>query len=287
MKRFGLVLALLAVVFIAGPAVAQEQTGQLVGKIASDSGETLPGVSVEIKGPAGTLVAITDARGEYRFPRVSPGTYKLTARLQGFQTYEASRVGISLGDRASVNITLRISSVSETVVVTGDSVQIAVGENQTSTAIAAAQIAILPKGRDFTTVVTQAPGVSNEANLGGISIDGASGAENVFVIDGINTTSIRTGQSAKGLITDFIEELQVKSSGYNAEFGGSMGGVINVITKSGANDFRGDFGMYYSDNDLNGSVRRTLRLNPTTTSIAEYVTYPDDTLKRWEPGGTI
>ena len=121
----------------------------------------------------------------------------------------------------------------------------------------------------------------------GISIDGASGAENIFVIDGINTTSIRTGQSAKTLITDFVEEVQVKSSGYNAEFGGAMGGVINVITKSGSNSFRGDGGFYYTGNNMAGEVRPTLRISPTSNTIAEYVTYPDDTLSRWEPGGSV
>lgn len=138
-------------------------------------------------------MAVTDARGEYRFPRVSPGAYKVTARLQGFQTYENSRVGVALGDKATVNVTLKISSVTETVVVTGERVQIAVGENQTSVAIGAEQIALLPKGRDFTSVVTQAPGVSNEANLGGISVDGASGSENRFVIDGVDTTNPQDG----------------------------------------------------------------------------------------------
>ena len=88
MKKLGTIMALLAVVLFAVPAFAQEQTGSLVGKVSADGGEALPGVSIEIKGPSGTLVSVTDARGEYRFPRVTPGAYKVTARLQGFQTYE-------------------------------------------------------------------------------------------------------------------------------------------------------------------------------------------------------
>lgn len=280
MKRLGIVLAVFAVVLFCGTALAQEQTGQIVGKITADGGESLPGVSIEIKGPSGTLVAVTDAKGDYRFARVTPGGYKLTARLQGFQTYEASRVAVALGDRATVNVTLRISSVMETVVVTGERVQIALGENSTSTAIAADQIALLPKGRDFTSIVAQTPGASNEADLGGISIDGASGSENRFIIDGIDTTQPQDGLSGQNFITDFVEEVQVKSAGYSAEYGGSLGGVINAITKSGTNDFRGWVGGYYSDSSLNGSARPTFE----ESTPGFYTTYPKDDQTRIEPG---
>lgn len=284
MKRFGLVLALLAVVVLAGPAFAQEQTGSVVGKISADGGESLPGVSIELKGPAGTLVAVTDARGEYRFPRVSPGAYKVTARLQGFQTYENSRVNVNLGDKATVNVTLKISSVTETVVVTGERVQIAVGENQTAVAIGAEQIALLPKGRDFTSVVTQAPGVSNEANLGGISVDGASGSENRFVIDGVDTTNPQDGVSGQNFVTDFLEEVQVKSAGYAAEYGGSLGGVINAITKSGTNEFHGWAGAYYTNSALNGELWGSDRPFYQESWPGQFRTFKNDDLSRIEPG---
>ena len=280
MKRSGLVLAFLAVFLLAAPALAQEQTGALVGKIVTDNGETLPGVSIEIKGPSGTLVAVTDAKGEYRFPRVLTGGYKVTARLQGFQTYEASRVPVALGDRAVLNIPMKISSVMETVVVTGDRVQIAVGENQTATTLGAEQINRLPKGRDFTTVVTQAPGVSNEAFLGGISIDGASGSENRFVIDGVDTTKPDDGLSGQNFITDFLEEVQVKSAGYAAEYGGSLGGVINAVTKSGTNDFHGWVGAYYTDSALSGSARKTWYESDPSL----YKTFDKDDQSQLEPG---
>jgi hypothetical protein len=280
MKRFGFVLALLAVVVFAAPASAQEQTGVLVGKIIADGGEPLPGVSVEAKGPSGTLVAVTDARGEYRFPRVTPGTYKVTARLQGFQTYEASRVPVALGDRATLNVTLRISSVMETVVVTGERVQIAVGENSTAANIGAEQIAMLPKGRDFTTVVTSSPGVKAEAFTGGIQIDGASGSENRFVIDGVDTTNALNGLSGQAFVTDFLEEVQVKSAGYAAEYGGALGGVINAITKSGTNEFHGWLGAYYSNSSLNGDERPT----QYEADATGYRTFAKDDDVRIEPG---
>ena len=281
--------ALMAALLLASPVVAQEQRGAIEGLIRDTSGAVLPGATVVVKGPsvpAGTS-AVTDGGGYYRFPGLPTGLYEVTATLQGFVPAKVENIDVALGQIKKVDMALTIGAVTESVQVTSESPLIDVKQNAAFANIQREFIEKIPKGRDFSTVVTVAPGANRESKLGGISIDGASGAENIYVIDGINTTSIRTGQSAKGLITDFVEEVQVKSSGYNAEFGGSMGGVINVITKSGSNDFRGDMGLYYSGNNLNGEVRPTLRLNPTNNTIAEHVTYPDDDLTRWEPGGTI
>jgi len=91
----------------------------------------------------------------------------------------------------------------------------------------------LPRGRDFTSVVSVTTGgVNDEPLLGGISMDGASGSENMFLVDGVDTTDMYSGTSAHRVLFEFVEEVQVKSSGYGAEYGGSMGGVINVITRS-------------------------------------------------------
>ena len=96
-------------------------------------------------------------------------------------------------------------------------------------------IDLLPKGRDFTSLVSQAPGANQEPKLGGISIDGSSAGENRFVINGIETTNLFSGVSGHNVLPEFVDEIQVKSSGYTAEYGGSTGGVINVVTKSGTN----------------------------------------------------
>lgn len=281
--------AVMAVLLFAWPVAAQEQRGSIQGQVKDASGAVLPGVTVVAKGnalPAGTT-SVSDGEGFYRFPGLPPGRYEVTTDLTGFAPGKVEAVDVGLGQIKTVNFALSLAGVTETVSVSAASPLIDVKQNAAFANITREVIENMPKGRDFTSVVTVAPGANSESKLGGISIDGASGAENIFVVDGINTTSIRTGQSAKGLITDFIEEVQVKSSGYNAEFGGAMGGVINVITKSGANAFRGDVGAYYSANSLNGEVRPTLRLNPSNTTVAEYVTYDDDDVTRWEPGFTF
>ena len=139
--------------------------------------------------------------------------------------------------------------------------------------------------------MTLAPGANNESRSGGISIDGASASENRYFIDGTDTTNLRTGVSGKNLLTEFIEQIQVKSSGYAAEFGGSTGGVVNVITKSGTNQLRGDVGTYFSGDSLQGDERPTLRLLLSGANQSENVTLAKDDFTRWEPfvqiGGPI
>ena len=140
-------------------------------------------------------------------------------------------------------------------------------------------------------MLTSAPGTNQEAKAG-LSIDGATGAENRYIIDGMDTTNLRTGVSAKPVLVDFLEEVQVKSSGYNAEYRATTGGVVSAVTKSGGNVYHGGAGIYYSNDDWAGSrpavdspqSRRTRR-------IAEYITTPRDPSYNVDPvldlGGPI
>jgi hypothetical protein len=149
----------------------------------------------------------------------------------------------------------------------------------------------IPKGRDFAAVVTSAPGVTTEARNRGIQIDGASGADNRFLIDGVDTTNLLNGTSGKVLPVDFVDTVQAKASGYAAEYRASLGGVISAITKSGGNQYHGSAGVYFTSDNLQGDVRQTLRLNPSNQNVAEYVTTPVDDYSSPEPifdfGGPI
>ena len=171
--------------------------------------------------------------------------------------------------------------------VTAESPLVDVRQSARQTNIRAEQVELLPKGRDFTTLVTQAPGANNEAKLGGLSIDGASAGENRYIIDGIETTNLQSGVSGKNVIADFVEEVQVKSSGYTAEFGGATGGVINVITKSGTNDWRGNALFNWESSRLAGEARPTLRRFPAAplrTSLPNTSTIPRTPPTECEPG---
>ena len=226
---------LLAAVLVAIPAGAQEQSGSIQGVVKDAQGGVLPGVSVEARSPqvVGSSTATTDALGLYRFPALPPGTYEITANLQGFNAAKAA-VTLALGQLLRVDLTLAVGGVAETIQVTGESPLIDVKQNATFATVQAEAIARIPKGRDFTGVIAMTAGANDETRTGGISVDGASGAENRFVVDGIDTTSLRTGGSQKTMVTDWVQEVQVKTSGYNAEFGGATGGVVSAITSPGA-----------------------------------------------------
>lgn len=265
LKSVGFVVLLISLL-AAWPAMAQEQSGSMSGFVKDSSGAVLPGVTVEARSPqvVGVSTATTDARGVFRFPALPPGVYEISATLAGFKTGKVSNKSVALGELLTVDFTLSVEGVQETVVVTGESPLIDTRQNASFATIQKETMDRIPKGRNFTTVITTAPGANNEAYAGGIQIDGASGSENRFIVDGMDTTNMRSGTSGKEVQVDFIQEVQVKSSGYNAEFGGATGGVINVLGKSGSNSIHASAGVYYNGQPLRGDVRPTWRINPWT-----------------------
>lgn len=304
---------------LAWPAAAQETRGAIEGVVKDASGGVLPGATVEARSTAGTFTSTTDANGTYRFPALTPGEYEITATLAGFNPATNAAVLVQVGKLLKIDLALTVAGVSENVQVHAESPTIDVKQTTAATNLRSDVIDRLPKGRDFTSLVTLAPGANDESRSGGLSIDGASAAENKYYLDGIDTTNLRTGISATPFLTDFIEEVQVKSSGYAAEFGGATGGVVSVISKSGTNQFRGEAGFYVNNESLNGDlalnntagtaggsalgsglaqlapgttgVRRALRLVQTGANAAETVEYPKDNYSRWDPhlqvGGPI
>jgi hypothetical protein len=283
-NRFGkALLASIAVLamLVGGAAIAQEQVGSIEGFVTDRDGTALPGVTVEaMRTGQSALVAVTDVKGEFRFPRLSSGVYKLTAKLDGFVTAEVPSINLELGRTLRVNFTLQEGTFEDTITVAADTVAIDVSQSSTAMSISREQIDLLPRGRDFSSMVTLAAGAADESFAGGISIDGASGSENRFIIDGVDTTHPQDGLQGEAMITDFIEEVQVKTAGYAAEYGGSLGGVINAITKTGGNEFSGSVGFYYTDSAWSGKVRPTEYLSDPTY----FRTFSKDDQTRFEPG---
>ena len=280
--------ALFAVLLLAIPASAQEQRGAIFGVVKDDSGAVLPGVTVEARSKTvvGASTAVTDAQGVYRFPALPPGTYTVTANLQGFSAVAAEAI-VTLGKQLTIDLTMKVGGLSETVQVTAESPIIDVKANAVTATVDSELIALIPKGRGLLSVLTQIPGTNNETRGGGLMIDGASGSENRFVVDGVDRTNARTGTATaitatnnsggtEVVVQDFIDQVQVKQSGWNAEYRAALGGVVNAVTKTGSNDFHGTAGMYYTDNKWLGDIRRELRSVPTDASKAEYIQRPRD-----------
>ncbi len=273
----------------APPVAAQEQTGAIEGTVTDAQGGALPGATVEARSVnlAGVAVAQTDARGMFRFPALPPGTYTLTATLEGFNPRGVEAIELNLGQLLKIELVLELGAVTDTLTVTGDRPLIDVKQSATTTSLSSATIEALPRGRDFTSVVAYTASAVDDRATGGIQIDGSSGAENRFIVDGMDTTDLQVGTSRKNVITDFIEEVQVKSTGYAAEYGGSTGGVINVVTKTGSNAFKGDVRVLYTDDSLQGDERPVLQRNLENPDIAEHVVFAEDSFDRLEPGFSL
>jgi hypothetical protein len=284
-KRVFSVLLTLALAFVSVPLAAQETTGAIEGVVRDSGGGVLPGVTVEATGPSGTVVAVTNERGEYRFPRLPSGRYTVKATLPSFRDAQAT-VDLTVGSTQRAEFALQVATLTETVQVTAETPRIDLTTPQTATSISRERIEFVPRGRDFTDVIGQAAGAANESQAGGISIDGASGSENRFIIDGIDTTSPQVGTNAVPMRAEFMEEVQVKSAGYAAEFGGSTGGVINAITRSGTNNFSGTILSDFQQRSWGGTERPIL-IDAATASGFDYVNPPKDDELRIDPGFSL
>jgi hypothetical protein len=289
MRRFfSLVAVAFLVVLAVSTLVAQEQTAKLEGVVTDQSGATLPGVTLELSSARGQRYsAVTDSSGRYRFPSVPPGVYTVTATLSGMQTTTLHGVAVTLGSSPRADLTMKLARMSEQITVSAEAPIVDVTSSSSSASIKSETIDLLPRGRDFATVVVQAASANQNNRAGGIMIDGASGAENRYIIDGVDTTNPQVGTQGKVLITDFIDEVQVKSSGYAAEYGGATGGVINTITKTGTNEFKGTATGYYNDRSWGGGVRPVLQTQLTNSTAFEQFNPRKDKFTDFEPGATL
>ncbi len=290
MKLNKLLLTMILVVVMSGLICAQATSAKIMGKVTDQEGTALPGVTVTATNPkmVGSTVAITDENGVFRLFSLRPGNFTVKFELEGFGTIIRKNISITVEQTLSLNVKLSLQTIEEAITVEGEAPMIDVKSTASAMTLTKEIIETLPRGRNFSSLVTTMPSVNDEAWLGGISVDGASGAENQFYIDGMDTTELYDGTSAQSAAIEFVDEVQIKSSGYAAEFGGAMGGVINVITRSGGNEFHGELIGYYSGSKLNGKERDTLRNNPLDYSIAEHVNYQDlygkDKYDRFEVG---
>jgi hypothetical protein len=241
-----------------------------------EQGGPLPGVSVEAKSPrlVGTAAAVTDANGVYRLLALPPGTYRITFTLQSFTAVVREGIALGVEQALAVDITMNAGAIEEQITVIGKAPLIDVKSAARGSVLNQQTFSALPKGRSFDSLVTMMPGVQYEKGLlDGISVDGASGAENMFYVDGTDTSNLMDGTRSQDVSFDFAEEVQFKASGYNAEYGGSVGGVVNVITRSGGNAFHGELIGYYSGTSLEGRLRNKLDFDFTDYTKARYYSF--------------
>ena len=265
-----LFLAAALAVSLAGVSLGQEQTGSIEGTVKDPQGNVVPGVTVTVTGISlgFNRSTTTDSLGRFSLTQIPPGKYKLTTSpTAGFGEAVIQELLVTLGSAAAANFTLQAAGTSASVeIAASDVAAIDVAGNKIQTNITQRTAELLPKGVNFTSLLATAPAVRNEPLSGGFQIDGASGSENTFIIDGQEVSNFRTGtlNTNNNIPFQFIQEVQVKSSGFEAEFGGATGGVVNVVTRGGGNEFHGEGGLEFRPSGLQGTPRDFLRLFSTT-----------------------
>ena len=280
--------------------VAQQQVGGLRVLVTDQTGSAIPGAEVEFSGPAliRPALAITDEQGLAFNGNLPPGNYRVRVQAEDFQTAVNEGVVVQIGRTFLVEMPLEVGRVDSTIVVEASTAVIDTFKSEQSTVFSGDRLTDAAGGRDFTDYARYTPSVNIEALAGnvthkgrrvrGISVDGSSGAENVFYVDGIDTTSMYNGLNNQNLRVETVQEFQLKTAGYEAEFGGAMGGVLSVQTKSGSNRFHGSLLWYGSGSPLNGAPNKRLRLDPAQdTDVAEYVYDPEDEIATNEFGFTL
>lgn len=267
-RKFQVALVLVLSVLVAAAAFAQSsETGSITGKVMQ-SGTPLPGVTVEVRSPAlqGVRSDVTDAQGNFRFSLLPPGDYTVTANLSGYNTVKQSSVRVGLNRTVTLDVAMS-AAVAETITVTGAAPVIDVTSATAGVNVTSETMRSLPIARNFTSIAQVAPGTSTDAT--GPTVYGSTGAENSYIIDGLNTTEVERGRQGKRLNFDFIQEVEVMTGGQPAEYGRMTGGIVNAITKSGSNEFHGNVFGYNAGGSLFAKNKTDVKLPATATTVGE------------------
>jgi outer membrane receptor protein involved in Fe transport len=227
--------------------------GKLTGTVTDDKGEPLPGVTVEISGPSimGKRSAVSSAKGTYVFLTVPPGTFTLTASLPGFKTYVQEDIILGAGSTVDINVVMQMGAIEEQVTVIAASPIVDVKTSTVDSRLDGELLAKLPTSRDaFYDLSLTTPGMfdvgSSSGWLPSPTAYGGSSMENVFLVNGVNTTNPR-GAAFGSLVKvnyNAVEEVRVVALGAKAEYGSYSGAAIDVLTRSGSNTFHGNAAYY-------------------------------------------
>jgi hypothetical protein len=235
------------VVISCSVVLGQETTGSLEGSVKDTAGAGVPNVTLTITTSKETTTGTTTTGagagfkrtittndvGFFRLLQVPPGTYDIiTEPASGFAEARYENVTVEIGKATQLELTLSPGTTAVTVDVSAnEAAPIDATNNAVQTTISAQKIELLPKSTGFTSLLRTVPGTRPESRTGGFSVDGASGGENVFVIDGQEVTNYRTGtlNETYNVPTQLVQEVQVKSSGFDAIYGGATGGVVSVV----------------------------------------------------------
>ena len=266
-QRFAKGLSAVAVlVYGAHIALAQGSTAsaQLNGTVIDPSGAAVPRASVTVRNTAtnNTYTATSNERGLYAVANLVPGNYELKASAPGFGNYTQTGIVLEVGQTATVNVALTVAAQGETVVVTGGPPVIDPTKTEISQVVATNQIQSLPiSNRLFTDFALLTPGVATsrtslgttftEFEVTQISFGGMRSFSNLITVDGADFVNSSTGVQRSTPPQESVQEFRVVNNSFGAEYGRAMGGIVNIVTKSGSNDLHGSAYEYFQNNATN------------------------------------
>jgi hypothetical protein len=275
-----LVLALLA---LAGLQAQDITRGSITGVVHDATGAVVPGAPVKLTSPFGDRQTTSNSGGAYSFTGLTVGTgYSITVNQPGFSAATQRGIAVGINATTTADINLEVGTATQSVDVTADTTAIDLSTTNIGANIDESLFRNVPIGRNISAVMAMAPGVSDSVGAGSAnpSINGASGLENEYIVNGANTTdpgfggfgtySRAYGPLGNGINFDFVQEVQVQTGGFEAQYGQALGGIINVVTKSGTNKYHGDVYGYFQPEQF--EANRT-DANPLLTSKFDYLVH--------------
>ena len=262
-KLFMFVLAGCLALFAVSVSAQTLTTGSLEGTVTDANGAAVPGVTIVATRQGGSpRTATSNNEGRYTFPQLEPGKYKVTVEAtKGFGKFEDS-IDVSLGKTSDFTVQLSPAGASATVNVTAAAgAALDTTANTTGTNVSTEQFSNFPTQRTVQSLYTIAPTVARSGLRDSSgrdrdpSVGGSSGPENNYILDGVGVSDPAFGGSGGNLPFEFVQEIEIKTGAYGAEYGKSTGGIFNVITKSGTNDIRGDAFGYFTTKGLVRDVK--------------------------------
>jgi outer membrane receptor protein involved in Fe transport len=284
MHRVSIVL----VVLLAGIGVAsaQQTSGNITGRVLDEQGAAIPGVTVTATSTQTgfSRTDVSDSEGVYRLTALPIGAYDVIAELQGFTRVEQKAVVVNVGQTTDLDVQLRIAQLAETVTVTGESPLVSTTASGVGGVVEVAQIENLPlNGRQFANLAIQIPGVGlgfhsdpTKSTQFSPQINGGNGRNMNYQIDGGDNNDDTVGGLLQLFPLEAIQEFNVLTARFKAEYGRSNGGVMNIVTKSGTNEMRGSWFTLFRDKAMNAQ---------TETERLAGVDKQD--YRRWQYGGSF
>src|SRR5713226_9027599 len=263
------------------PCVSAQESaakGSLNGTVVDSTGGAIVGAQTTLNGPQGAQSQVTNGSGIFIYQDLIPGTYRLGVEMKGFRRAEVPDVLINVGRVSAIRIQLEPGSVTSTVEVVSSAVTV----DTTSTAVATNLnddfYQKLPVARGVAGLFYLAPGVVSGGGTGvaNPSIGGATGLENLYIADGVSITDTAFGglgiysrvygSLGTGINLSFIKEVQIKTGGFQPQYGGATGGVVQIVTKSGGHDYHGAVAGYWQPKQFEAQ-----RLNPDSFGLVNPV----------------